>query len=113
MLRSAISNLLHNALKFTPPKSKVAMSAAAVEGRVLVEVEDACGGLPPGKVDELFRPLVQRGTDRRGFGLGLAIALQAAQAHGGTIRVEDRPGSGCVFVLDLPLSDRSVDGQRA
>jgi len=113
MLRSAVSNLLHNALKFTPGNSKVTMSAAAVEGRVLVEVADACGGLPPGKIDELFVPLVQRGSDRRGFGLGLAIALQAAQAHHGTVRVEDRPGTGCAFILDLPLGDRHVDGRPA
>lgn len=108
MLRSAVSNLLHNALKFTPTESNVTVTAAAVEGRVLVEVADACGGLPPGKADELFIPLVQRGTDRRGFGLGLAIALQAAEAHHGTVRVKDRPGTGCVFIIDLPLVDKRM-----
>jgi signal transduction histidine kinase len=113
LLRSAVSNLLHNALKFTPPSSKVTMTAAAVEGRVRVEVADGCGGLPPGKVDELFMPLVQRGADRRGFGLGLAIALQAAEAHHGTIRVEDRPGLGCAFIIDLPLGDRHTGGKPA
>jgi signal transduction histidine kinase len=65
-------------------------------------VADACGGLPPGKVEELFAPLVQRGDNRTGFGLGLGIALQAAEAHNGTIKVHDIPGKGCAFILDLP-----------
>ncbi len=81
------------------------MTARAVEdGRICIEVADACGGLPPGRADELFTPMIQRGEDRSGFGLGLAIALQAAEAHHGTIRVRDLPGHGCVFVLDLPAA---------
>jgi signal transduction histidine kinase len=58
--------------------------------------------VPPGKAEELFAPLVQRGENRSGFGLGLSIALQAAEAHNGTIKVRDVPGTGCTFVLDLP-----------
>jgi len=102
LLRSAVSNLLHNALKFSHEQTKVVMSAARSEGRLTIEVMDACGGLPPGKAEELFDPLVQRGTNRSGFGLGLGIALQAAEAHNGTIRVRDMPGQGCAFVVDLP-----------
>jgi signal transduction histidine kinase len=70
-------------------------------------VEDGCGGLPPGKVGELFAPLVQRGDNRSGFGLGLGIALQAAEAHNGTIKVRDIPGKGCAFILDLPSTKTS------
>jgi signal transduction histidine kinase len=102
LLRSAIYNLLHNALKFSPEQSTVVVSAGYSEGRVTIEVADACGGLPPGKVEELFAPLVQRGDNRTGFGLGLGIALQAAEAHNGTIKVHDIPGKGCAFILDLP-----------
>jgi signal transduction histidine kinase len=53
-------------------------------------------------VERLFNPFVQAGADRSGFGLGLAIAKQVADAHEGAIRVHDLPGRGCVFVLDLP-----------
>jgi signal transduction histidine kinase len=102
LLRSAVSNLLHNALKFSHERSTVVVSAGHADGRVTIEVADACGGLPPGKVEELFTPLVQRGENRTGFGLGLGIALQAAEAHNGTIKVRDMPGKGCAFILDLP-----------
>lgn len=102
LLRSAISNLLHNAVKFTGPKTTVTLRARRDEGRVVIDVADQCGGLPAGKVEELFSPLVQRAADRSGFGLGLAIAKQATAAHDGIIRVRDVPGVGCVFTLDLP-----------
>jgi hypothetical protein len=75
---------------------------------VTIEVADACGGLPPGKVDDLFAPLVQRGENRSGFGLGLAIARQAVEAHGGSIDVRDDPGDGCVFTIELPSPARGT-----
>jgi len=103
LLRSAVSNLVTNALKFSPPGSTVTVRASALAGRLLIDVADQCGGLPPGKAEELFSPLVQRHENRSGFGLGLAIVLQAAEVHGGTAKVRDVPGVGCVFTLDLPL----------
>jgi signal transduction histidine kinase len=104
LMRSAVSNLLNNALKFSRPQSRVDLCASQSEGRIAIEVLDACGGLPPGKAEELFKPLVQRSENRSGFGLGLAIALQAVEAHHGTIRVRDRPGEGCAFTIDLPAT---------
>jgi signal transduction histidine kinase len=102
LLRSAVFNLVQNALKFSPAGSEVNLTAHAEAGVVTIEVADACGGLPPGKVDDLFAPLVQRGENRTGFGLGLAIARQAVEAQGGTIKVRDVPGDGCVFSIELP-----------
>jgi signal transduction histidine kinase len=69
-------------------------------------VEDACGGLPAGAGAELFEPFVQRGADRSGLGLGLAIARQAIEAHGGTVELRNRPGHGCVFTVRLPAAHR-------
>jgi len=102
LLRSAVFNLVQNALKFSPAGSEVSLTANAEPGVVTIEVADACGGLPPGKVDDLFAPLVQRGENRSGFGLGLAIARQAIEAQGGIIKVRDVPGDGCVFSIELP-----------
>jgi hypothetical protein len=103
VLRSAISNLVRNAVKFSHAGGAVQIRARAIEGgRFLVEVEDACGGLPPGAAARLFVPFAQLGKDRSGFGLGLAIAKQATDAHGGQLRVHDLPGKGCVFALELP-----------
>ena len=68
----------------------------------MIQVADACGGLPLGKTEELFQPLVQRDEDRTGYGLGLAIARQAVEAHKGTLTVHDVPGTGCVFSIALP-----------
>jgi signal transduction histidine kinase len=104
LIHSAIANLLRNGLKFSHPSSRLNVRARRSDenGRVLIEVEDACGGLPAGRAEDLFAPLVRRGADKSGFGLGLAIAQQAAVAHGGTLSVRDVPGTGCVFTLELP-----------
>ena len=102
LLLSALENVAHNAVKFTKPGTRVVMRARRLESKMIFEVEDQCGGLPSARAGELFQPFVQRGTDRSGFGLGLAIAKQAVEAHGGSIRALDRPGSGCVFVIELP-----------
>jgi signal transduction histidine kinase len=102
LFTSAIGNLLHNAFKFTRPASRVWLRTRPSAGSVLIEVEDECGGLPPGGAESLFRPFEQRGADRAGLGLGLAISRQAIARHGGTITVRDMPGRGCVFVIEVP-----------
>jgi signal transduction histidine kinase len=104
LLRSAVSNLVRNAIKFSRPGTGVRVEGKHGESRVQIAVTDGCGGLPPGSVERLFSPFVQAGSNRSGFGLGLAIARQVAEAHGGAIRVHDVPGRGCVFVLDIPSS---------
>jgi len=106
LLRSAVFNLVQNGLKFSSPGSAVTIRVASVPGSVTIAVEDSCGGLPPGKVDELFSPTVQKGDDRSGYGLGLSIARQAVEAHSGRIEVRDIPGTGCVFTIKLPQPER-------
>lgn len=102
VLAAALANLLHNAFKFTKSHGHICLSARATVDRVLFEVQDECGGLPPGKAEDLFLPFEQRGADRSGLGLGLSICVRAAEANGGVMRVRDIPGEGCVFTLDLP-----------
>ncbi len=102
MLAAALANLLQNAFKFSRPKGHVALTTSATERRVQIEVGDECGGLPPGKMAELFPPFEQQGADRSGLGLGLSIARKSVEASGGEIHVRDIPGTGCVFTIDLP-----------
>jgi signal transduction histidine kinase len=102
LLRSTLISLVRNAVKFTKKGGRVLLRARAAEGRVLVDVEDECGGLEEGQVEKMFDPFVQLGADESGFARCLASAKQAAEAHGGVIRVVSVPGRGCVFSLDLP-----------
>jgi signal transduction histidine kinase len=104
-LRSALSNLIRNAVKFTRPDTAVRVAARSVDGAVVIEVEDACGGIAAQDLERLFDPFVQRGADRSGFGLGLAIARQAMDAHQGSLRARSLPERGCVFTLELPAGE--------
>ena len=102
LIFSALSNLTQNAVKFTKSDGHVTVRARAEETHILIEVEDECGGLPPGETEELFEPYVQRGHDRRGLGLGLSITREAIRLHGGELLVRNLPGKGCVFAVRLP-----------
>lgn len=102
MISSAIANLLQNAFKFTKLHGHVLLSAHGTADRVLIDIEDQCGGLPPGKAEELFRPFEQRSGDRTGLGLGLSISRRSVEANGGKLYVRNLPGTGCVFTIDLP-----------
>lgn len=102
ILTSAVANLIQNAFKFTRAHGHVSLRAHTQGERVLIDVVDECGGLPPGKTEELFRPFEQRATNKEGLGLGLTISRKGVEASGGEIRVVDQPGTGCTFTVDLP-----------
>jgi signal transduction histidine kinase len=102
LLAAAVSNLLHNAFKFGRSKGRVSLRTSSTEDRVVIEVEDECGGLPQGTAEVLFRPFAQSGVDRTGLGLGLSISRKSVEAAGGRLGVRDLPGKGCVFAIDLP-----------
>ena len=104
ILAAAIGNLVQNACKFTRPSGHITIQSTVMGDRVLLAVADGCGGLPPGKAEALFKPLQQRGSDRTGLGTGLAVTLKAVEISHGALRVENRPGIGCVFTIDLPLA---------
>jgi signal transduction histidine kinase len=104
VLSAVIGNLLQNAFKFTRPATTVTLRVGASAERVLIEIQDECGGLPGGDVDGLFRPFEQRGADRSGLGLGLAFSRWGIEANDGRIYARNLPESGCVFTVDLPRS---------
>ena len=102
MLFSAVGNLLQNAFKFTQRHTAVSLKAYPAADRIRIDVEDHCGGLPQGAVEDVFLPFEQRGEDRSGLGLGLAICRRRVEANNGVLSVRDVPGSGCVFTIELP-----------
>ncbi|MBC8131878.1 MAG: HAMP domain-containing histidine kinase [Deltaproteobacteria bacterium] len=102
ILASVVANLVQNAFKFTRPHGHIKVSAHKADGRVLIQVEDECGGLPPGKAEGLFQPFEQRSPNQTGLGLGLSISMKGVRASGGELRVHDLPGTGCIFTVDLP-----------
>jgi signal transduction histidine kinase len=110
LISAALTNLLQNALKFNRAQGQIVVRTDTVTkpDRVLIEVEDECGGLPPGQAEDLFRPFEQRGADRTGLGLGLTIAREGVQTNGGTLSARNLPGRGCIFTVDLPLLKRRV-----
>jgi len=102
MLAATVSNLLHNAFKFTIRHTEVCLRGEASETRVSIEVEDHCGGLPEGASEKLMLPFVQGGADRSGLGLGLDICRRSLEAMNGELKIRDLPGSGCIFTIHLP-----------
>jgi hypothetical protein len=102
MLFAAVGNLLQNAFKFTQRNTEVSLNAYAAAGRIRIDVEDHCGGLPKGFVKDVYRPFRQSGGDRSGLGLGLVICQRSVEANKGTLAVRDIPLIGCVFTIDLP-----------
>ncbi len=103
ILTGAISNLLQNAFKFTRAGGQIVLRTSLTAAGVEIAIEDECGGLPAGKVAELFDAFQQRGGNRSGLGLGLFISRKGIEAVGGTLRVHDVPGHGCVFTIGLPV----------
>ena len=102
VLAAVVGNLLQNAFKFTRPRTTVTLRVGASAERVLIEIQDECGGLPGGNVNELFRPFEQRSADRTGLGLGLAFSRWGVEANNGRIYARNLPDRGCVFTVDLP-----------
>jgi hypothetical protein len=102
LLLSAVNNLLQNAFKFTRPGTEVSLNAYAAADRIVIDVEDQCGGLQPDAVETMLEPFAQADHDKSGIGLGLSICRRAVEASDGLLTVRDLPGRGCIFTIDLP-----------
>jgi signal transduction histidine kinase len=98
------SNLVGNAIKFTPAGGTITLSAVRTDGPVQLSVADTGPGIPPAQIPRLFGKFWQaKRGDGRGVGLGLAIARGIVEAHGGTIDVRSELGHGSVFTFALPV----------
>jgi two-component system, OmpR family, sensor histidine kinase BaeS len=106
-LRQAVGNLVSNALRHTPPDGHVTIGAEATGDRLVVQVTDTGTGMAPDDLrrafDRFWRADTSRSRTTGGSGLGLPIARQLAQAHGGDITATSTPGRGSTFTIDVPI----------
>jgi two-component system phosphate regulon sensor histidine kinase PhoR len=103
-----LSNLLDNALRFTPAKGTVCVRLDATESRAVIQVSDTGHGIPAGELPRVFERFYRvdkaRARQTGGTGLGLAIVRHVAEAHGGTVRVDSELGRGSTFTVTLPVA---------
>lgn len=109
-----IGNLVSNAIKFTPAGGKVSVSAGTHGEMVTIAVCDNGAGIAPDETERIFAPFYrgkQISRVKQGMGLGLSIAQDVVNAHGGRIEVDSRPGEGSCFTVWIPLKikEQSLD----
>jgi signal transduction histidine kinase len=109
-IQQVFSNLIGNAIKFTPEGGAVTVRARRAGGEIVFSVTDTGTGIPADQIPHLFDPYWQA-TERRGLGvgLGLSVAKAIVLAHGGRIWVESEPGRGSTFFFALMAADEAVD----
>ncbi len=119
-LAQVLSNLLHNASKFTPPGGTIELSAGVEDGQAVVRVRDTGQGISPEILPRIFdyfvqeRPSDETQTVRAGLGVGLALARQLVELHGGTIEAASAgPGMGSEFTVRVPLVSEQGAGLQA
>jgi signal transduction histidine kinase len=95
-------NLLQNAVKFSPAGGAIDVTIEPAAAGARVMVEDEGPGLPAGDEEAVFDKYIQRDSRQGGVGLGLYVCKAVIEAHGGSIRAENRPGGGARFVFELP-----------
>jgi signal transduction histidine kinase len=101
-IEQVITNLLSNALKYTPPKSSVRISVLSADNAVRVSVIDQGPGIPPDQLQKVFDRFQQLAGAKKGTGLGLTIARALVEQHHGRIWVESELGRGTTFHFELP-----------
>ena len=109
LLRRALSNVLSNALKYSPPGTQVQCNISARNGHWIVSVRDQGLGIAPDQLERLCTPFARLHTRSHpsigGIGLGLALVQTVLQRHGGTLEIDSPPGEGAQFSLVLLQAD--------
>ncbi len=105
-LTSMFSNLVENAVKYTPPGGRVEVTGSSDENEVAVRVSDTGIGIPEKYLARIFERFYRidkaRSKETGGTGLGLSIVRHIAENHGGRVNVESTPGEGSTFTVHLP-----------
>lgn len=106
-MAQAIGNILSNAIKYTPEYGKILVTAHANVDEIWINVSDSGPGIAPDERDYIFEPFYRSKQERRfpqGLGLGLTIARDLVEAHGGRLELDSKPGNGSTFSIILPLT---------
>lgn len=110
-IRQVVTNLLSNALKFTPPGGEVGLTLRPEGDRAVIRVSDTGPGIPADEIAHVFDRFFRgRGVRAGGSGIGLTVAKELVRAHGGDIQVTSEPGQGTTFTVSLPMAS---SGERA
>ncbi|MEM5773534.1 MAG: HAMP domain-containing sensor histidine kinase [Anaerolineaceae bacterium] len=109
-LTQIVGNLASNAIRYTPRGGSITVTCGADGKRVFIRFADTGMGIAPAEQEKIFNPFYQGDQGRRikqGMGLGLGIARDLAEAHGGSIHLESEPGRGSIFTVWLPLPEET------
>jgi signal transduction histidine kinase len=104
-LEQVLLNLMTNAAKFTPEEGHILIKVRKEDARLIIDVQDDGIGIAQEELTRLFKPYSRLSSDRQrhpGLGLGLALAKQVVELHGGKIWVDSEPGKGSTFSFSLP-----------
>ena len=107
-LERVFSNLIENAVRFSPEGEPVRISGGSGGGRVILRVTDRGKGIAPSRHAEVFEPFARGRDGHQGAGLGLAICRGFVEANGGTIRLQSTPGSETSFAVSFPLAPQPL-----
>jgi signal transduction histidine kinase len=108
-VRQILINLLTNAIKFSPSGTRVTIGVSRHQDTIEICVADQGEGIPSDKYEELFLRYSRLGSQVKGTGLGLYISRELARAHGGELSLSDADGSGCRFILTLPVHGSTTE----
>jgi CheY-like chemotaxis protein len=116
-LTQVFSNLLHNALKYTPDGGSIELSAERASSRINVKVQDTGIGISPEILPRLFEMYAQgeplSGNEMKGLGVGLALVRQIVQLHGGSVTAQSEGiNRGSQFIINLPLAEETEDTRK-
>lgn len=107
LIRQVISNLIENAIKYSPERSKVLVTTEESEGKIIIQVADQGQGIPNDEIPHIFTKFYRSPSAKtspiKGSGLGLYLAKYFVELHGGSIRVDSQTGLGSTFTVELPV----------
>jgi two-component system sensor histidine kinase CpxA len=108
LLHSTFDNVIRNALRFTPAEGTITVTMTQTDNLLTVSISDQGPGVPEDKLQRLFDPFYRLDQTNSGAGLGLNIALQAVQMHGGKIEAFNNEPTGLNVVIELPLQAKKT-----